>query len=128
MAAREALYNAASWIRDYHAKIDSYRDPPKTLDELQDAVSAESKAGYQDHHIVEQTQAARDGYPRRMIDGRDNVVRIPTMKHEDINGWYQRANRGYDGMSPRDYLANKGWEERRAVGLKALIDHGVLKP
>lgn len=125
----EALYGAASWIREYHAKIDSYRDPPKSMDELHDAVSDKSKAGYQDHHIVEQNSAEHDGkYPRNIIDGRDNLVRIPTMKHEDINGWYSRPNAAYGDMSPRDYLRDKNWDERRAVGLKALRDAKVLKP
>lgn len=59
----EVLYNAGSWIHEYHAKIDSYRDAPSSLEELQDAVSKESRAGYQDHQIVEQSQARADGYP-----------------------------------------------------------------
>lgn len=125
----EGLSQVASWIHEYHAKIDSYRDPPKSLEELHGAVSPESKAGYQDHHIVEQTSAERDGkYPRELIDHPDNVVRIPTMKHEDINGWYSKPNRDYGGMSPRDYLRDKDWEERQSVGLRALRDVGVLKP
>lgn len=123
------MYNAASWIHEYHAKIDSYRDPPKSMQELQDAVSNTSKAGYQDHHIVERTSAERDGgFPRSMIEGRDNVVRIPTMRHEDINAWYQRPNREFGNLSPREYLRDKSWDERRSVGIRALIDNRVLKP
>jgi hypothetical protein len=99
------------------------------LEELQSAVSDESKAGYQDHHIVEQTSAERDGkYSRDLIDSPDNIVRIPTMRHEDINGWYQRPNPDYDWQTPREYLRDKIWDERRAVGLKALIENKVLKP
>jgi len=125
----EGLYNAASWIHEYHAKIDSYRDPPKSMQELQDAVSERSKAGYQDHHIVERTSAERDGkFSRSMIEGRDNVVRIPTMRHEDINAWYQRPSRRFENLSPREYLRDKSWEERRRVGIQALIENGVLKP
>ena len=93
------------------------------MEELHDAVSPTSKAGYQDHHIVEQTSARARGYSEDLIEGRDNVVRIPTMKHEDINGWYQRPNREYENMSPREYLRDKGWDERRG-GLDALKRHG----
>jgi hypothetical protein len=63
-----------------------------------------------------------------LIDSRDNAVRIPTMRHEDINGWYSKPNDEYGGMSPHDYLRDKSWDERRSVGLKALIENEVLKP
>jgi hypothetical protein len=125
----EGLSHVSSWLQEYHAKIDSYRDPPKSLEELQSGVSEEAKTGYQDHHIVEQTSAERDGkYPRDVIDHPDNLVRIPTMKHQDINAWYQKPNREYGGQSPREYLRDKDWDERRSVGLKALKDARVMKP
>jgi hypothetical protein len=50
------------------------------------------------------------------------------MKHEDINAWYQRSNDSTGRMPPREYLRDKSWDERRAVGLRALRDVGVLKP
>jgi hypothetical protein len=37
-------------------------------------------------------------------------------------------NDAYGGVSPREYLRGKDWEERRKVGLDALIDAGVLEP
>jgi hypothetical protein len=84
--------------------------------------------GYDIHHIVEQTHAAQDGYPRTMIDRDDNLVRIPRLRHWEINGWYQRPNRDYDGVPPREYLRGKDWDERRRVGLEALVRYGVLRP
>jgi hypothetical protein len=79
--------------------------------------------------IVEQTSAERDGkYPRDVIDHPDNVVRIPTMKHEDINAWYQKSNSEFGDMSPREYLRDKVLKVRRSGGSKALKDAGVLKP
>ena len=129
MTVAEAAFEVGHWIYEYQAKINSYNDPPKSLEELQNAVSDVSQAGYQDHHIVEQTSAARDGgFSRELINSPDNVVRIPTMKHEDINAWYQKPNQIYNWQTPRDYLRDKSWDERRAVGLKALVDNGVLKP
>lgn len=49
-------------------EIDAYLDEPKTLEELQRDVAFRKK-GYHIHHIVEQTPAADDGFPRSMIDG-----------------------------------------------------------
>jgi hypothetical protein len=129
MTVAEAAFEVGHWIYEYQAKINSYNDPPKSLEELKNAVSDVSQAGYQDHHIVEQTSAEKDGgFSRILIDSPDNRVRIPTMKHEDINAWYQAKSPYYEWQAPRDYLRDKSWDERRAVGLKALIDNGVLKP
>ncbi len=116
------------WLLTRAAEIRSYNDLPKSLEELQRAVSPKSEPGYQDHHIVEQGQARDDGYPREVINSRENVVRIPKLKHEEINGWYSRKNPRYGGQSPRQYLSGRNWEVRRAVGLEALRDRGVLKP
>ena len=114
------------WSRDDYL-IEAYRDEPKTLEELQRAAST-PKRGYDIHHIVEQTSADQDGFPRSVIDGPDNLVRIPRLKHREINGWYGRLNRDFGGRSPREYLRGKDWSERVKVGLEALIQHKVLKP
>ncbi|HLH47730.1 MAG TPA: hypothetical protein VKV96_00195, partial [Roseiarcus sp.] len=92
----------------------------------QDASSP--KGGYNIHHIVEQTSAAQDGFPADMIDGPDNLVQIPTLKHWLINGWYSRSNPDFDWLSPRDYLRGKNWNERMRVGKMALILYGVTQP
>jgi len=38
------------------------------------------------------------------------------------------GNKKYGGLSPRQYLKGKSWEEKLEVGKQALIDAGVLKP
>jgi hypothetical protein len=107
--------------------IRAYLTPPKTLKELQqDALNPQ--VGYDIHHIVEQTPARKDGFADDMVDGPDNLVRIPTLKHWQINAWFQMGNDEFDGLSPRDYLRDKSWGERRRVGIDALIRFGVLKP
>jgi hypothetical protein len=121
------IIGAAYWLYEYDAKIEASLDPPKSLEELQQAV-ATPKLGYHRHHIVEQTSAEQDGYPRRLIDGRDNLVRIPALKHDDISAWYSTKNKDFGGLSPRDYLRGKSWDRRREIGLDALRDHGVLGP
>jgi hypothetical protein len=123
-----AAVDALSWIGPDRASLDSYQDPPKSLADLHDAVSPISKSGYERHHIVEQTPAEKAGYPRSMIDARDNLVRIPKWKHEEISSWYSTRNERFGYQTPRGYLRDKGWEERRQLGLQTLIEHGMLKP
>jgi hypothetical protein len=86
------------------------------------------QTGYDIHHIVEKTPARKERFSDDIIDGPDNLVRIPTLKHWQINGWYGRKNAAYGGLSPRDYLRGKSWEERTRVGKEALILFKVLKP
>lgn len=120
-------YDALEWLDPTRDNLLSYQDTSKTMQELIDAVS-EPKAGYQIHHIVEQTAAEREGYPRDMIDAPGNLVRIPTWKHQEITAWYQTNNPDFEGMSPRKYLRDKPWTIKREVGIQTLIDKDVLKP
>jgi hypothetical protein len=121
------IIEIGSWAYKYSPLVEAYNDPPRSIEELQRAVSTPA-IGYDIHHIVERAQAERDGYPRELIDSPDNLVRIPTMKHWDLNRWYQIENPRYDWQTPREYLSDKNWDERRSVGLKALVEVGVLKP
>jgi hypothetical protein len=121
------VVEAPDWFSEYEPSVQAYLDPPKTLSELQQAVSS-TKPGYDIHHIVEKDSAEKDSFPKLMINGPENLVRIPRFKHWEITGWYMKKNLDYDGLSPRDYLSGKAWDERTKVGLRALIEHGVLKP
>ena len=117
-----------SWVVEEGGPfIEAYADPPKSLEELPDAVSTPAR-GYDIHHIVEQTPAAQDGFSRSLIDSPDNLVRIPTLKHWQITSWYMIRKDAYGGVSPRTYLRGKDWVERTRVGRRALIENGVLKP
>ena len=117
----------AEWIYEYSGYITSYGDEPKTLEELQQAVST-PETGYDIHHIVEQTPAEKDGFSRDQIDGADNLVRVPTLKHWQITGWYGTKAKEFGGLTPREYLRGKDWVERTKIGHRALVEHGVLKP
>jgi hypothetical protein len=121
------LIDGAQWLHDYLPYISAYIDPPQTLDELQNLAN-QPKKGYEIHHIAEQTSAERDGFPRSQIDAPENTVRIPTLKHWEITGWYMRRSDEFGGLSPREYLNGKDWAERTRVGLIALRKFRVLKP
>jgi len=122
----EVAEEIASWHYDKYPHIKAYLDRPKSLEELQRDVGKPEK-GYEVHHIVEKSAAASDGHSREDIDEPENLVRIPTLKHWEIKGWYMTPNELYNYHSPREYLKGKSWEERRRVGLEALIEAGVLK-
>jgi hypothetical protein len=118
-----------AWLADkYLPYVVTYQDPPRTLQELQQAALLPKIEYYNDHHLVEQTPAEDDGFPRSMIDSPTNIVRIPTLKHWLVTGWYQIPNQDFDGLSPREYLRGKTWKERVRVGKRALIEFGVLQP
>jgi hypothetical protein len=123
------ILEGASWLREQQAEIETQLDPPKSLQELHDAVRVD-RPGTQIHHIVEQGPAEKDGFPRSQIDAPDNLVRIPKQKHQQISDWYSTKNvedARFDGQSPRDWLRNRSWAERREFGPKVLEDFGVLK-
>jgi hypothetical protein len=120
-----AIAKLGAWLQTYSAEIESYRDTPKSLEELQRGAST-PKPGYDIHHIVERNQKVY--FTRETINSPDNLVLVPRLRHQEINAWYQTKNPDFGGKSPRDYLDGRSWAVQRAVGLQALIDAGVLKP
>lgn len=122
-----SLGSAGHWLTEKYHEMKADQDPPKSLEELQDAAS-NPRPGYDKHHIVLQGPARARGFPEEMIKGRDNEVLIPRYRHWRINEWYETPNESFGGLRPREYLRDKSWEEQRRIGLDALIDVGVLKP
>ncbi|MGN6311129.1 MAG: hypothetical protein ACTHNN_16440 [Xanthobacteraceae bacterium] len=116
--------------KDLKALADALKtanDPPAELEELQARAQRPSEAGYEDHHIVGQFAQNRLQFGNDLIDSPENKVRLPTVRHRDINGWYSRPNEEFDGLSPRDYLRGKSWDEQMREGLKIMRRNGVLK-
>jgi hypothetical protein len=127
VAAVLGAIGAAEWLRSEWPSIQSYRDAPRTMEELIGR-AREARPGYHRHHIVEQTPAERDGFPRSLIDGVENVVSVPVYRHREISAWYQTGNPEFGNLSPREYLRGKDWSERARVGRLALRKFEVLKP
>jgi hypothetical protein len=121
------ILEVASWAKEYAPVIWSYFDSPRSLEELQRNVG-DPAPGYDIHHIVEQTSAEQDGFSRSQIDAPENLVRVPRLRHWEINSWYQTSNQDYGWLTPRDYLRGRSWDERTQVGLRALTITGVLAP
>ncbi|MGE0500190.1 MAG: hypothetical protein AB7I79_00895 [Rhizobiaceae bacterium] len=120
-------YEVAEWVYDHaRDRIVAFLEPAKTLDELY-AQGLGPKPGYDLHHIVEQSSAREDGFSEEAVNSPDNVVLVPTYRHWQITGWFNRRNERFDWMSPREYLRSKPWHVRRQIGLRALREHEVLK-
>ena len=83
--------------------------------------------GYDIHHPVEQ-RPAEDGLSSDEIDASENRLRIPTLKHWEITARYATRSEEFGGISPRNYLRGKIWEERMRVTKMAMIRFKVLKP
>jgi len=120
-------FSNIEWLKDRKDLIQAARDEPKTYEELQAGVGLKRR-GYDDHHVVEQTWAEYFGFSRSQIDDPSNLVSIPRLKHYQITGWYGRPNLDFGGLSPREYLADRDWDERVRIGRLALVRYGVLKP
>jgi hypothetical protein len=128
--AVDAYFGALDQVEKISALTDAIKsanDPARTLEELQARVSPKSEPGYQDHHIVGQHAENRQRFGDSLIDSRENLVRIPVMKHIDISAWYQTRNEKSGDLSPRDYLRDKDWDEQMGVGLDRLRKSKVLK-
>jgi len=125
--ALDALVARAPWLLARASLIETFNDAPKSLEELQQAV-ATYRLGTDVHHIVEKSSAATSGFSSDLIDSPENLVRIPRLKHQEINAWYQTRNPDFNGLTPRQYLSGRNWDVRRSIGKTALRNHGVLKP
>jgi hypothetical protein len=119
--------DAAIWIRDGLPYIRAYLDPPKSLEELQQAALT-PRRGYDKHHIVERSAAYKDGFSKDVVESGENFALIPTLKHWDVNRWFETRHEDYAGLTPRQYLRSQEWEVRRQIGLRALVETGVLRP
>lgn len=121
------ILDAASWAYELYPYVKSYLDEPKSLEELQEAARTPEK-GYDVHHIVERTSARKFGFEKDLVEAPENLARIPTLKHWEINRWFETPRVSLGDETPRQYLIDKDWDERRRVGLMALVENGVMKP
>lgn len=122
----DLVLEAAPYLEEIKAEVRASFDPPRSLQELQEAARTPEK-GYDIHHIVERATRNPDGSEDAMINAPDNLVRIPRWKHWELNAWYENRSDNFGGLSPRRYLKSQSWDERRRVGLKGLRDIGILQ-
>jgi hypothetical protein len=87
---------------------------------------ARALPGYETHHIVE--RGPNEGkFSEEQLEGSENVVRIPYYKHRDISDFYSTKNKDLGGLTPREYLRGKSFEEQRQFGIETLKRFKVIK-
>jgi hypothetical protein len=112
------------------AEMHAYLDPPKTLEELQNSPGG---PGYDQHHIVLQTDANIQKrtdfvkFGRDKIDDPSNLVYVPRFKHEEINGYYESPCDEDRSMNCREWIGQFDYDTQYKFGLKVLRDFGILK-
>ena len=122
-------------------RIRAAMDPPKTLEELQQPPN-ENALGYQRHHVVEQNPdnvvksplvksslaSAIEKFGRAALDDPSNIVWVPTLKHEQVTGYYNGKDDDDDLERLRRQVVDElDFAAQRAAGLEALRRYGVLK-
>ncbi len=77
------------------------------------------------HHIVEKDA----DFPEWLKHNTVNMVQIPRAKHWEISQFYSTANDDwpYLGLSPREWLRGKSWEEHFEHGIDILKKFRALK-
>lgn len=117
----------APWLSDQIDNILADQDQPRDLDELIERAKPGARPGYNLHHIVEQGPQNKD-IPDAQIEAPDNIALVPTYKHWQITAYYRRGkNPEFGGLSPREGLKGKTFQEKYDFGIKVLKVFGVLK-
>ena len=79
------------------------------------------------HHIVEQTPSNIQRFGPEMIHNTNNLIRIPGGKgsiHARISGHYSSKPRDLNGLTVRQWLSTKSFEEQYEYGIKMLKAFG----
>jgi len=75
------------------------------------------------HHIIEQ----ESGAPKAVTETTENIIRIPAILHEAINGEFQKPVKGITGKLPlREWLRAQPDDVKRYWGLKILRNFGII--
>jgi hypothetical protein len=83
-------------------------------------------SGNQYHHIVTQGGANETEIPQEQLQNTDNVIPLPTLLHEAVNGEYSRFDDD-KGMTTYQWLQTQPYDVQRKEGLKILRDLHILK-
>jgi hypothetical protein len=135
---------------DADTAIEFVRHGPYSLDELQVSSNYEEFSSYGDfikdaayialivkrfggagsgnqyHHIVTQGGANETEIPQEQLQNTDNVIPLPTLLHEAVNGEYSRFDED-KGMTKYQWLQTQPYEVQREEGLKILRELHILK-
>jgi hypothetical protein len=135
---------------DADAAIEFVKHGPYSLEELQVSETYEEFSSYGDfvkdalyialvtkrfggagssnqyHHIVTQGGANETKVPRERLQNTDNIIPLPTLLHEAVNGDYSSRWENTN-MTKYQWLQTQPYEVQREEGLKILRELHILK-
>ena len=79
------------------------------------------------HHIVEQNPSNLAKFGAERIHNTNNLIKLPNGKgsiHAKISGYYSSKQKFTDGLTVRDWLKNKSYEEQYEFGVNILRRFG----
>ncbi|QXX76385.1 hypothetical protein MHY1_03225 [Methylovirgula sp. HY1] len=82
--------------------------------------------GYQYHHIVE-VGINGGAIPTSRLQSTDNIIRIPTLLHEEISAAYGRSAPTARNMSLRQWLNGQSYQMQYDYGLNVMRELGILR-
>ncbi len=96
---------------------------------MDDFESAFGKAGpgYDWHHIVEQSDDNIKDFGATAIHSTWNVVRVPTLVHQEISDYYSMRDPQHPGYTRRSWLQTRSPDEQYDTGIEVLRKFGVLQ-
>lgn len=98
-----------------------------TFDQLKDAIGSPG-VGNHWHHIVEQSQIGKSGFAVEQIHNTSNIIAVDSKIHAKISGYYSTTTFDFtNGLSVRNWLAGKSFEEQYEFGLDVLRQFGVIQ-
>lgn len=112
---------------DTKAAIDFVKTGPHTLEELCAEADAASEPGYDNHHIVTQGGKNAGNIPQEQLQRPDNIVRIPTLLHEEINAEYSKASKVAPGMTVYQWLQTQSFEVQYEEGVKIMRNLNIIQ-
>lgn len=96
--------------------FNSYRELKQTLGDPGD--------GNQWHHVVEQCQINKSGFPVTMIQNPNNMMPVNAIEHAQISGYYNSIQPFSDGLRVRNWLAGQPYGFQYDFGFDVLKRFG----
>jgi hypothetical protein len=112
---------------DTKAVIDFFQSQPHTLEELSAAADGPRQPGYEDHHIVAQGGENAKTFPEELLQNPNNIVRVPTLVHQEINAAYFRLSEKASKMTVYQSLQTQPFDVQYEEGVKIMRDLGIIK-
>jgi hypothetical protein len=124
-------------VQEEFPNIIAFMEPPKRWDQLVATTEYEAfdsqrafekkygsaGAGYEWHHIVEQDS----GFSPTEVHNTDNMVRVAKGRHWKITSLMTEKREDLGGISRREWLRGKSYEEHMRVGLELLKEAEVME-